>query len=121
MNHAATFLRHPISRPLRFPVLFLFTLFPFLCGLLLLILVLDACDLAADGVHLHLRDRPHVVAYVERINKLTVLALQLAALDIARRTLEGRLSRLLHRNLGLTRQLLLRLRLFLSLLMTLRR
>jgi hypothetical protein len=62
--------------------MFLFSLFR---GFLLFSLMLDAHDLPGDRADLHLRDCALRVADVERLNELTMLALQLAALDIPRR------------------------------------
>src|SRR5437764_13698661 len=91
------------------PSTLLALLLPFLRGLLLFVLVLDADDASGDGAHLHLRDRPLRVAYVERPDETLVLALKLCALDVAGRTLERRSLRLLLRYPGLARELLLRL------------
>src|SRR5205085_3816580 len=82
-------------------------LFTLLVGLLLLALVLDAHDLAGDGADLHLGDRALRVAYVERVDEPPVLALKLGALDVSGRAPERRGLRLLLRDLGLARKLLL--------------
>src|SRR5947209_1718103 len=87
------------------------SLSPLLVGLLFLVLMLDAHDLACDGAHLHLGDRALRVAYIERPDEPLVFALKLRALDVAGCALERRLLRRFLSDLGLARELRLILRL----------